>query len=126
MSKSVRDYEAILIAPPDLSEDGVSKLQAQFADLVSRQGGKVLQSANLGKRKLSYKIGRFSEGIYLQAHVQLAPAEIAPLQKAVGLVDSIARLMIVQGVSGAPVTGFETRSAAPAAESSASSAEASS
>ena len=50
---------------------------------------------NLGKRKLTYKIGKSSEGIYLQLRLQLIPKEVAGLKKAVSMMESVLRFLIV-------------------------------
>ncbi len=96
MASLIRDYEAILIAQPELGEELLSKLQSQLKEIVTRHGGSVIDVVLLGKKKLSYKIGKYTEGIYLQVRFQIPPAEITSLQKAATLMDSIVRWMVVQ------------------------------
>ncbi len=109
-----RDYEVILVVSPELNEEALAKVQAQFNDAVSRHQGQVLESVPLGKRKLSYKIGRQTEGIYLQIWLKMPPQEIVNLKKAVTLMESVIRLMIVQGsrLSGAVKLGTEKNESA--------------
>ena len=90
-----KDYEAILIADPELNEDGLTQLKSHFADLVSRHGGKVQDTQMLGKRKLSYKIGKFNEGNYLQIKLQLPPASVEALKRVAQLIEPVIRLMVV-------------------------------
>jgi small subunit ribosomal protein S6 len=97
MSTLLQDYEALLVVQPELSEEAVSKLQSQFGEVVTRQGGRILECSNLGKRKLAYRIKRFSEGIYLQVRFQIPPAEVAGLKKTTGLMEQIVRFLLVQG-----------------------------
>ena len=90
-----KEYEAILIADPDLNEEGISQLKTHFADLVTRHGGKVQDAQVLGKRKLSYRIGKFSEGNYLQVKLQMPPASVEPLKRVTQLIEPVIRLMVV-------------------------------
>ena len=95
MAASFKDYEAILIADPELNEEALSQLKTHFADLVTRHGGKVQDNQVLGKRKLSYRIGKFSEGNYLQIKLQLPPASVEPLKRVAQLIEPVIRLMMV-------------------------------
>ena len=92
---SFKDYEAILIADPELNEEGISQLKTHFADLVTRNGGKIQEAQVLGRRKLSYRIGKFSEGNYLQIKLQLPPASVEPLKRVTQLIEPVIRLMVV-------------------------------
>ena len=96
MSSALSKYEAILIVQPDLQEEALSKLQSQFKELVSRQGGQAGEWVSLGRRKLSYRLSRFNEGIYLQCPVQLAPSEVAAFRKGVALMESVLRLLVLR------------------------------
>ncbi len=90
-----KEYEAILIADPDLNEEGISQLKTHFSDLVTRHGGKVQDAQVLGKRKLSYRIGKFSEGNYLQVKLQMPPPPVEPLKRVTQLIEPVIRLMMV-------------------------------
>ena len=114
MADLLRDYEAILIVAPDLNAEAVQKVQAQFAEVISRNGGRVLDSVSLGRRKLSYKIGKQTEGQYLQVRVQLPAASLEAVRKAVSPLDSINRLMLVLA-SAAPAPVRPEGSSEPAA-----------
>jgi len=95
MTALSKDYEAILIADPDLNEEGLTQLKTHFADLVTRNGGKIQETQMLGKRKLSYRIGKFSEGNYLQFRLQLPPASVEALKRVAQLIEPVIRLMVV-------------------------------
>ncbi|MBI3312437.1 MAG: 30S ribosomal protein S6 [Candidatus Omnitrophica bacterium] len=109
---SLKDYEAILIADPGLNPEALAQLQAQLGEMVTRQGGRVAENILLGKRKLSYKIGRHHEGHYLQAKLQMPPAGMEGLKRAVALTDSVMRMMVVRG-TGTPAPVFRPEGSAP-------------
>ncbi len=91
-----REYTAILIVNPELNEEAVSSLQSQFGESVARHGGRVVESSSLGRRKFSYRIKRFSDGIFLQVRFQAPPSEIAALKKTASMEESIIRLSVLQ------------------------------
>ena len=106
-----RDYQALLILSPDLTEETGAKVQKQFGELIARQNGRVMESAVLGKRKLSFKIGKWSEGVYVQARIQVLPAEIVNIKKAATLIEGLLRLMIIQGHSASAINSFKAENA---------------
>ena len=95
MTASLRDYEAILIADPQLNEEALAELKNQFGDLVTRHGGRVEESQLLGKRKLSYRIGRFHEGNFLQVKLQMPPGGLDGLKKMANLIEPVVRILVV-------------------------------
>lgn len=94
MLDSTRRYEAVLMVNPALTEEALAQLQAQIQDLIGRAGGRTAEKFNLGKRRLSFKIGRLSEAVYLEIRFSIAPDQVAGLKKAVGLVENVIRFMI--------------------------------
>lgn len=107
MAEAVRDYEAILIVHPDLNAEAIGPLQAQFGEMVTRLGGRVVESAVLGRRKLSYRMGKYNEGNYLEVKLQLPPESVEGLKRSAALMESLIRMMIVQG-TGAPAPLFRS------------------
>ena len=97
MSVPLRDYGAVLIADPGLSEDGLTQLKSQFAEMVTRHGGKVESVTALGKKRLSYRIGRHHDGNYLEIKLQLPPAGVDGLTKMSRTLEKVVRLMILSG-----------------------------
>ena len=112
MADLVRDYEAILIIAPDLNAEALQKVQAQFAELITRSGGRVLESALMGRRKLSFRVAKQTEGQYLQVRVHLPPASLEGVRKAAALMEPILRLMLIQG-AGAPVPALRAEGQVP-------------
>lgn len=103
----VRTYEAMVIASPELSEEALSQLQKSLGEVIAHQGGRVLDGSVLGKRRLSFSISRFSEGTYLQIRFELSSNKVGEVKKAVAMMESIIRMMVIQGssLSGSPSLG---------------------
>lgn len=104
----MREYEALIIAAPDLSEQALTEFTRQFGEQVLRLGGKVLGCTPLGKRRLSYRIKRVTEGIYLKVNFEAPPLEISSLRKTFALMESLVRLTIFQGGKPPQETKRET------------------
>ena len=101
MQGVIREYEAMMILHPSSDEAAVEKVQSQFAEGVSRHGGRVLEVQNHGRQKLSYPIRKSQEGMLFQVRFQMAPAQLPGLEKAARLSESILRLMVVHGTKAA-------------------------
>lgn len=107
---SMKEYEAIIIGPPDLGEEATSKIQGQFAEIVSRNGGQMVSHLVLGKRRLSYKIGRQAEGAYIQFRFQISPDKVGLVRKAASMAESVLRVLVIQATAGGPTGPFEESS----------------
>lgn len=97
MSVPLRDYGAVMIADAGLSEDGLTQLKGQFAEMVARSGGKVVNVSVMGKKRLGYRIGRHHDGSYLQIRMELPPAGVDGLTKMARTLERVVRLMILSG-----------------------------
>ncbi len=92
-----RDYQAVLVVQPDLTEEALSKLKAQLGEAISRQGGRLLEEISLGKRRLGGRIKRFRDGIFLQIRLDLPSSEVAGLCKSASLLPPVLRFMVLKG-----------------------------
>ena len=114
MSSLNRRYEAIVIVHPDLTEEQLSNFEKETAQLIQRHGGELLEKFNLGKRKLSFKIGRFTEGLYLEIRFVLPTAQVGALGKGMVLLEKVIRFMVGrQTLKSAPPVPVGTSAAVP-------------
>ena len=97
MAALTREYGAMLIADPTLSEDGLTQLKSQFTEIVTRNGGKVVEVSALGKRRMSFKIGKHSEGNYLQFKLQIPPAGVGEVNRMSRALERVIRLLVLTG-----------------------------
>ncbi len=95
MPGALKEYEAILIADPQLNEEALNQLKNQMAELVSRHGGRVQEHLFLGRRKMSYRIGRHSEGNYVQVKIEMPPAGLEGFKRMANLIEPVLRMMVV-------------------------------
>lgn len=60
----MRQYEIMFIVKPTLSEEEVKKVVTNFSDIITNNGGKVLETKDMGQRELAYEIKNFKSGFY--------------------------------------------------------------
>lgn len=96
MELPVRTYEAMVIANPQLSDEALEQLKGQLSEVVKRQGGRVLETTLLGRRRLSFPIRKEAEGTYLQVRLEVASGEVVKIQRAVALIESVLRMMVIR------------------------------
>lgn len=92
----MRVYETTYIIKPDLEEEEVTQVQEKYNDIVLKADGEIINVENWGKRKLSYEIKGYDEGIYVVMKFK-APVEVAEtLKNTMRIDDKLLRNIIVR------------------------------
>ena len=94
--QTARQYELIYIVTPESSEEMVTDLQTQVADVVSRFDAKIEKTENWGKRKLAYKNGQYSEANYHLANLQMETTGTVALDNNLRLADDVIRHLLIR------------------------------
>lgn len=91
------DYEAMLIVQPNINEERKKELFDGINDTASKNGAQIVSSGIWSeKRRLSYPIKKFQEGIYYLFAFKASPDTISKLKQAYKLNENIIRLLIVK------------------------------
>ena len=93
--KVLRQYELMLIINPEIDDESVEGLKSRIKEFVSGQGGEFGDEDHWGKRKLAYKIGRFSEGNYLVSQLNLEPTSAKELERTLNFSEEVIRYLLV-------------------------------
>ncbi|MBI1953279.1 MAG: 30S ribosomal protein S6 [Candidatus Omnitrophica bacterium] len=91
-----RNYQATVLLSSQITEEAASKLQGGLGELVTRHGGRVLESHLAGRKRLSYRVKKASEATYLLMKLALPADQILPLSKAADPMEGILRFFIVK------------------------------
>lgn len=91
-----RVYEVMYIADPATDSDAIQSLNKDIEELVESQGGKVVNTDDMGKRQLAYKIKQFTEGYYFLFEIEGSGSEIAELERRMRVNDKIFRYLTVR------------------------------
>jgi len=100
-------YEAMFIVKPNLTKEETDSLTAHLKDGVTKNSGVVEELLVWAeKRKLSYPINKFEEGIYYLLRFKTDSLNIIKMKDIYKLNDSIMRFLIIKiDEKHLPVTG---------------------
>lgn len=96
MADTVRNYELMVVANPDLDEEGLSALNNRVAAWVAAGNGTLIGTSIWGRRRLAYPIRKQIEGIYIKYDLQLAPSATRELERNLRLDEQIMRHLVVR------------------------------
>lgn len=90
-------YEAMFIVKPDLAEDERKTLFSQINDSVIKNNGSVSASSVWSeRRKMTFPIKKYHEGVYYLLNFGIEPGAIAKLKSTYALNDNILRVLITR------------------------------
>ena len=93
----MNNYEAMFIVNPTLNEEQRKEASNQLNDGITKNGGEIINSSLWSeKRKLSYPIKKFQEGIYYLITFKAATATILKLRQLYRLNENIIRVLITR------------------------------
>ncbi|PZF83725.1 30S ribosomal protein S6 [Jiangella anatolica] len=92
----MRRYEVMVILDPESEERTVQPSLENYLGVVRESGGSVEKIDIWGRRKLSYEIGKKSEGIYAVLDVTCEADTVAELDRQLGLSETVLRTKVVR------------------------------
>lgn len=92
----MRRYETVYILRPDLSEEGVKKINEKLAELVARRGGRVAVQKDLGLKLLAYRISRQAKGRYFQVEFEGGGEVLDEVERGLRLSEECLRFLTVR------------------------------
>ncbi len=98
-----KNYELLYIVHPDL-EGSIEKITEKVAGFITKAGGKITSSEDLGKRKLAYKIAKNDFGIYSLVYFDIESVNLKDVERDLRLSEEIMRSMVVAVPVVSPVT----------------------
>jgi small subunit ribosomal protein S6 len=66
----MNNYEVLYVIDGTLSDEAIKEQVAKFSELVTANGGEVVQVDEWGKRRLAYQINYKSEGYYVLMNIK--------------------------------------------------------
>ncbi len=96
MAENLHDYEMIVIAVPELDEQGITTLNERISNWITGSGGTSPQTNVWGRRRLAYAINKRTDGIYVQYNYQMNPSASRDLDRNLRIDEQVVRHMIVR------------------------------
>jgi len=90
----MKKYELMTIYKAGLGEDGARNLSNKVKDILSSNGGKVLDSTLMGKRKFAYEINNEREGYYDVITCETTADSVKKLKNKLNLTEGLIRYLI--------------------------------
>lgn len=90
------NYEMMYILRPDLSEDQVGESINKYKGYLSENGAENIEIQVRGKRRLSYPVGKYLDGIYVQMNYEADGTQNAPLERMMRLSEDAIRYLTLK------------------------------
>ncbi len=91
----MRTYESVFIVQPNATDPEVQSVVQGVESLITADGGAIVKRDIWGKRRLSYEVKKFTEGIYVLLRYHCPGALIKKIESHFKLNDEIIRYLIV-------------------------------
>src|SRR5688572_28648337 len=91
----MRTYEVLFILSPQVTEEEVTTLVADFKSVAEKNGATLKNEEAWGRRRLAYPIQKFNEGIY-HLFVLESDTSLSELDRRMKNVDRVLRHVIVR------------------------------
>lgn len=92
----MRVFEVLFIVAPNVEESDIETLVTQVSDVITNQGARIAKVDRMGRRRLAYPIGKFTEGHYVVLTVEGTGAEIAEVERRMRVNDAIIRYITIR------------------------------
>lgn len=90
------DYEVTYILRPNLEENEVTERTNAIAEQLKGNGGDVLSTELLGKKRLAYEVNEVREGIYAVMRFRSDAATAHELERQLGLNEDVMRALLIK------------------------------
>jgi len=89
-------YETMFIVAPTVAPDAYDRLILSFEEIITGNGGTLLNTIKWGRRSLAYEIKKFKEGIYTIFEYNAPGEMIKEFERRLRLNDSVLKFMTVK------------------------------
>lgn len=89
-------YESIYIVRPDLNTEQLEQVTKRIADIITNNGGKIIQTELWGRRQLAFQVKKNSKGYYVFNLLEGGGALIANLETKLKIDEDILKFLNVR------------------------------
>lgn len=91
-----RTYEVVIIIDPKVSEDDLKNLTGNLQQTIEKQGGAIVKSESMGRRRMAYEIDNRVEGQYWLFEIDGSGQEVAELERRMRVNEQVVRYLTVR------------------------------
>lgn len=103
----MRHYEVLFIVKPTLTEDEVKARVDFVKEVITKNGGEIANTIEMGTRKLAYKIDKYERGTYFVIYFKAPPALITELVRNLRYSEDIIRFLTVKYENKKEIAAWE-------------------
>lgn len=92
----MRIYEELFFVEPDTPEEQLDAFIEQIKGVITQSGGTVDKVDKWGRRKLAYKIDKFTEGYYVLIQFTAPPEPVKDIEHRMRVTDMVLRWVTVR------------------------------
>ena len=92
----MNDYEVTYILRPSLEEEAVDERAAAIGEILKTQGGEIVATEKLGKKRLAYEIDDLREGHYVVMGFKSTAAACKELERQLKLNEEVLRALFIR------------------------------
>jgi len=89
-------YEKIIILDANLEDTAADETVGKIRDIIINQGGEVLKTEKLGRRKLAFELNKHQKGNYIMIIFKSPSPTIAELEKQCKIMDPVIKFMVIK------------------------------
>ena len=89
-------YEIMFIVKADIAEEDVANVVKSFESIITDMGGKILNSKDLGQKKLAYEIEKQVIGYYYLLNVECESKAVKEFDRKALIDERILRHLIIK------------------------------
>ena len=93
--QETRNYEGMFIIVPTLNEEALEKMLKGIEEAIKKHGGEIKEGQRWGKRRFTYRIGKYEEGVYHLLRFRCLSSAISELRSICKLNENILRVLII-------------------------------
>ena len=101
---TMKHYEALVILRTAGTEQDLVRHAAGLEEPIKKLGGTVDTAQGLGRRRLTFRISRQTEGYYQLLRFQAPPEQVRELERLFRLNETIVRFIILTEEEAGPLT----------------------
>jgi len=98
----VKSYDLVYIVRPDLDADALKAVTERMSQRIRDQGGTIEAVDVWGKKRMSYAVKRYREGVFVHTRFALAPDKIEEIRRTAALTEDVLRATITNAVGKLP------------------------
>lgn len=91
----MHEYETVFILDPGLDENQVNEEVEKTSNLISTNGGTILEVQRWGRKRLAYEIRKKRDGVYTMIKHESTGETVKQLERRLRLNDSVMRVLTV-------------------------------